>query len=305
MNRVGARARARASGSAGSCPRHAPQFAPLADARGDLERAERWRSQVQRPAAPLEREAGTATGTGAPTSMTARRSAPPVNAECRIDSIAQSWSVLSGSRGPARGTARDGRRRAASGRVATTGWCCFSRRRSTPPTSTRATSRATCRASARTAASTPTPRSGRSSRLPALGEGDKAADAVSMLNPINHAAHVPGSIATRLNPTWSRPTCTRSRHMSAAADGPGTRDQRAGCIGRARVDPRISGARRAFCFDPCIPRAWPRFEIVFRYHSSRYEVVVEPPWGVGRGRVGVARRTGAAGRRGRHRPDRR
>jgi cyclic beta-1,2-glucan synthetase len=24
--------------------------------------------------------------------------------------------------------------------------------------------------------------------------------------------------------------------------------------------------------DPCIPRAWPRFEIAFRYHASRYEV---------------------------------
>ena len=35
--------------------------------------------------------------------------------------------------------------------------------------------------------------------------------------------------------------------------------------------------------DPCIPRAWPRFEIVFRYHSSRYEIVVENPHGVTRG----------------------
>ena len=32
----------------------------------------------------------------------APRSAPPTNAECRIDSIAQSWSVLSGAANPAR-----------------------------------------------------------------------------------------------------------------------------------------------------------------------------------------------------------
>ncbi len=31
--------------------------------------------------------------------------------------------------------------------------------------------------------------------------------------------------------------------------------------------------------DPCIPRAWPGYEIDFRYHSARYEIVVENPLG--------------------------
>jgi cyclic beta-1,2-glucan synthetase len=35
--------------------------------------------------------------------------------------------------------------------------------------------------------------------------------------------------------------------------------------------------------DPCIPRAWRRFEISFRYHASHYEIVVENPQGVTRG----------------------
>ena len=35
--------------------------------------------------------------------------------------------------------------------------------------------------------------------------------------------------------------------------------------------------------DPCIPRAWPGFEIDFRYHSASYEIVVENPHGVSRG----------------------
>ena len=43
--------------------------------------------------------------------------------------------------------------------------------------------------------------------------------------------------------------------------------------------------------DPCIPRAWPGYEIDFRYHSARYEIVVENPHGVSRGVVvGRARR---------------
>jgi cyclic beta-1,2-glucan synthetase len=35
--------------------------------------------------------------------------------------------------------------------------------------------------------------------------------------------------------------------------------------------------------EPCIPRAWPRYEISFRYHSAKYEIVVENPHGVSRG----------------------
>jgi cyclic beta-1,2-glucan synthetase len=35
--------------------------------------------------------------------------------------------------------------------------------------------------------------------------------------------------------------------------------------------------------DPCIPHGWPRFEVVFRYRSARYEIAVENPLGVSRG----------------------
>jgi cellobiose phosphorylase len=32
-----------------------------------------------------------------------------------------------------------------------------------------------------------------------------------------------------------------------------------------------------------VPRAWRGFEIVFKYHSARYEIAVENPRGVNRG----------------------
>ena len=35
--------------------------------------------------------------------------------------------------------------------------------------------------------------------------------------------------------------------------------------------------------DPCILRAWTGNEIDFRYHSARYEIVVDNPQGVSRG----------------------
>jgi cyclic beta-1,2-glucan synthetase len=35
--------------------------------------------------------------------------------------------------------------------------------------------------------------------------------------------------------------------------------------------------------DPCVPRAWRGFTIVFRYHGARYDIAVENPSGVTRG----------------------
>ncbi len=44
---------------------------------------------------------------------------------------------------------------------------------------------------------------------------------------------------------------------------------------------RVRGA--LLYLDPCIPRTWPRFEIVFRYHSSHYHISVDNPQQVTRG----------------------
>jgi cyclic beta-1,2-glucan synthetase len=44
---------------------------------------------------------------------------------------------------------------------------------------------------------------------------------------------------------------------------------------------RLKGA--ALVVDPCVPKTWPRFEIVFRYHTTQYEIAVENPHGVNRG----------------------
>jgi cyclic beta-1,2-glucan synthetase len=49
---------------------------------------------------------------------------------------------------------------------------------------------------------------------------------------------------------------------------------------------RLRGTR--LYLDPCIPRTWRSFTIAFRYHSSRYDIVVENPHGVARGVSSVA-----------------
>ena len=49
---------------------------------------------------------------------------------------------------------------------------------------------------------------------------------------------------------------------------------------------RLRGAR--LHIDPCIPRSWPRFEITFRYHSSRYNIIVDNPRGATRGVLSIS-----------------
>jgi len=44
---------------------------------------------------------------------------------------------------------------------------------------------------------------------------------------------------------------------------------------------RLQGA--TLLVDPCVPKAWPGFTIVFRYRSARYDIAVENPRGVSRG----------------------
>ena len=110
---------------------------------------------------PSSATVGTAIGIAALISMTARRSAPPSNDECRIDSIAQSWSVISGPADPDPRRASHGGGRSTPRPRATTAWSCCSRRPSTRRRSIPAISRAIRPASGRMAASTRTAPSGR------------------------------------------------------------------------------------------------------------------------------------------------
>ena len=119
---------AKASGSASSstpCSRSSRRSARRAATRAARER---YRSEAGRLRTHAGARAGTANGTGAATTTTARRSDRAQNDECRIDSIAQSWAVLSGAVPPALRRTRDGRRARASRHRGSQTSCC-----STPP----------------------------------------------------------------------------------------------------------------------------------------------------------------------------
>ena len=258
-------------------------FMPLAQARGEHERAAKWSAHAAGLKASLEREAwdgdwyrraffddGEALGAAA-------------NAECRIDAIAQSWAALSGAAAPERATQamaaveRELIRR--DDGLALLFAPPFDKSALDPgyvkayPPGVRENGGQYTHAAAWSVMA-----------FAALGEGDKAVDLFALLNPINHARTRTDVLRYKVEP------------YVAAADVYATQPHvgrggwtwytgSAGWMQRAGVE-SILGLRMRGAFldlDPCIAKAWPKFELTVRRRSTRYEIVVDNPAGVSRG----------------------
>jgi len=258
-------------------------FVPIAEARGERPRAERWRAQMKALRRALERHGwdgdwyrraffddGTPLGSA-------------MNAECRIDSIAQSWSVLSGAANPphaerAMAAVEEFLVRRGDGLV-----LLF-----TPPFDHSDVDPGYVKGYL------PGIRENGGQythgaiwsvlAFAALGDGDKAGELFSILNPINHASTRAGVHRYRVEPyVMAADVYTEPPHVGRG--GWTWYTGSAGWMYQAGVE-WILGFRlrgTTLLLDPCIPRAWPRYEIDFRYHSARYEIVVENPQGVSRG----------------------
>ena len=258
-------------------------FAPIAEARGERPRAERWRAHMKALRRALERDGwdgdwyrraffddGTPLGSAA-------------NAECRIDSIAQSWSVLSGAANPPRAeramaAVEEYLVRRGDGLV-----LLF-----TPPFDHSDVDPGYVKGYL------PGIRENGGQythgaiwsvlAFAALGDGDKAGELFSILNPINHASTRAGVHRYKVEPyVMAADVYTEPPHVGRG--GWTWYTGSAGWMYQAGLE-WILGFRlrgTTLLLDPCIPRAWPGYEIDFRYHSARYEIVVENPQGVSRG----------------------
>jgi cyclic beta-1,2-glucan synthetase len=117
-----------------------------------------------------------------------------------------------------------------------------------------------------------------------MGEGDKAGELFSMLNPINHASTVADIDRYKVEPY----VVCADIYAVAPHVGRGGWTWYTGSAGwmyRAGLESILGFHLRGATLeiDPCIPKAWPRFEMVFRYHAARYEIAIENPRGVSRG----------------------
>jgi cyclic beta-1,2-glucan synthetase len=258
-------------------------FAPLAEGRGETSRAKVWRRHAAELRQCLERHAWDGDwykrgwfDDGSPLGSAA-------SDECRIDSIAQSWAVLSGAGDPARArramAAVDEHlvRRGDGLLVLFTPPFDHSPRepgyiKGYPPGIRENGGQYTHAALWSVMA------------FAMLGDGDKAGELFSLLNPIQHASTRAAVHRYKVEPyvacadIYSEPP-----HVGRGGwtwyTGSAAWMYRAGLEGILGF--RLQGD--VLVVDPCVPRAWPGFEIAFRYRSAHYEIAVENPLGVSRG----------------------
>jgi cyclic beta-1,2-glucan synthetase len=258
-------------------------FAPLAENRGASARAAIWRQHAAMLQTAIEREAwdggwyrrgyfddGTPLGSAA-------------SSECRIDSIAQSWGVISGAAAPERGA----RAMAAVDEY-------LVRRDDglvllfTPPFDQTALEPGYVKGYP------PGIRENGSQYTHAAlwsvvafamqGDGDKATELFSILNPINHASTPVDVHRYKVEPyVVCADIYAAPQHVGRG--GWTWYTGSAGWMYRAGVEwilgLRLKGA--ALFVDPCVPKTWPGFDIVFRHHTAQYEITVENPHRVNRG----------------------
>jgi cyclic beta-1,2-glucan synthetase len=117
-----------------------------------------------------------------------------------------------------------------------------------------------------------------------LGDGDKAAELLSLLNPVNHAKTFAAAQRYKVEPyVMCADVYSVAPHVGRG--GWTWYTGSAGWMYRAGLESilglNVEGA--TLRFDPCVPRAWKEFDIAFRHHSSLYEIHVDNPAGVCRG----------------------
>jgi cyclic beta-1,2-glucan synthetase len=258
-------------------------FAPQAEARGQRERSARWLNRAAALIASLEESGwdgewyrrafyddGTPLGSAA-------------SEECRIDSIAQSWSVISGAGSPARAAmamrAVDQLLISPDTGLALLFTPPFDRTPLDPgyvkgyPPGIRENGGQYTHAATWSVIA-----------LAMLGEGDRAAALLAMLNPVNRASTRASVQRYKVEPY----VVAADVYSIAPHTGRGGWTWYTGSAGwmyRAGLEWilgfRLQGA--TLLIQPCIPRHWPRVEIVFRHNSTRYDIVIENPDGVSRG----------------------
>ncbi len=258
-------------------------FSAVAISRNDLARAARWTAAARLLRKALERtgwdgawyrrgyfDDGTPFGSAA-------------SDECRIDSIAQSWSVISGAADSLRAAqamaAVDDQLIRREDGLALLFTPPFDRTPLDPgyvkgyPPGLRENGGQYTHAAAWSVIA-----------FAKLGQGDKAAELFGMLNPVNRT-----STRTRLRRYKVEPYVVAADVYSVAPHvGRGGWTWYTGSAGwmyRAGLESILGFQQQGgqLLIDPCIPVNWPRFEIFYRYRSTRYEITVENPEGVSRG----------------------
>jgi cyclic beta-1,2-glucan synthetase len=121
-----------------------------------------------------------------------------------------------------------------------------------------------------------------------LGDGDKAFELLSLLNPINHASNTTGVHRYKVEP-YVIAADVYSMPPHVGRGGWTWYTGSAGWTYRVALE-RVLGCRfqgKNLVIDPCIPKTWSGYKISLRHGGSRYDISVENPLGVCRGILAV------------------
>jgi cyclic beta-1,2-glucan synthetase len=276
MNRVGPEGRGESTWLGFFIHHVLTDFAPLCEARNERTRAASYLAEARRLASKLELawdgewyrrgyyDDGTPLGSAQ-------------NDECQIDSISQSWAVLSGAV-PQRFAERamDAVRTSLINRGSQILLLLsppFDRSAQDPgyikgyPPGVRENGGQYTHAAAWIIMA-----------LARLGSGDEATELFHMLNPVNHT-RTPGDVARYKTEPYVIAGDVYARVPHAGRGGWSWYTGSAGWMYRAGLE-SILGLRRrgaTFIVDPCIPSSWTGYQIVWRFLSTRYEITVSNP----------------------------
>jgi cyclic beta-1,2-glucan synthetase len=283
MNRVGHEGRGESVWLGWFLLMNLREFAAIADRRGEGKRAESWRDLAATLETSLDAEAwdgdwykraffddGTPLGSA-------------VNEECQIDSIPQSWAVISGAGDEQRARhameSVEERLLRRDERLLLLFAPPFDRTPLDPGyikgyvPGIRENGGQYTHAAAWSVVA-----------FAMLGEGGKAVELFNLLSPIHHASSR-ASVDRYKGEPYAVAADVYSQPPHVGRGGWTWYTGAAGWLHRAGLE-RILGFRKqgdALCIDPCIPRVWQHFKIRYRHGSSLYQIAVVNPEGVSRG----------------------
>ena len=117
-----------------------------------------------------------------------------------------------------------------------------------------------------------------------MGEGNKAWELFNMINPINHSRTPIEAVHYRVEP-YVMAADVYAVHPNIGRGGWTWYTGAAGWMYRVGIE-YILGLRRrgnTLYIDPCIPKEWEEYKINYSYKKSKYEIVIKNPNGVNRG----------------------
>jgi cyclic beta-1,2-glucan synthetase len=290
MNRVGEKGRGESVWLAWFLLATIEAFTATAQAHGDHERVARWQHCAANVRVALESagwdgqwyrrgyyDDGTPLGSSA-------------SLECKIDAIAQSWSVMCGSADPAHASqamaAVDERLIRRDDKIALLFTPPFDRTPLDPgyikgyPPGIRENGGQYTHGAVWSIFA-----------FARLGQGDNAGELFSILNPIHHSA-TPDALARYKVEPYVACADVYSVAPHVGRGGWTWYTGSASWLYRAGIE-AVLGFRKhgdTLHLEPCIPKAWPGYELVFRHRGAhgqvtKYEIAVENPHGVCRGIV--------------------